>query len=103
MTSEANAKLPIQAWILDCCGGCGARLPLTDLGEEPNDGDWCKADDVRGLVERMERAEAQRDRLAEVLRLALELAKDQDDNLGSWAEVWAQADEALAAIEKENA
>ena len=122
MTDPNPKPLPIQAWILHCCGGCGARLPLTDMGEEPDDGDWCKADDVRELVEqkdadiedttrrwglcaiRAQKAEAQRDRLAEVLRTAVELSRAYDsDNEACWDMVWACAAGALAAIDKENA
>ena len=46
MTSDA--KLPIQTWVMSA--GAAFRL---HVGSEPS-GDWCKADDVCGLVERME-------------------------------------------------
>lgn len=133
MTSDA--KLPIQTWVMSA--GAAFRL---HVGSEPS-GDWCKADDVCGLVERMEegqrviirklaekklaaqeqaiwmeserdKAEAQRDRLAELLRRTMtDTACVEVDGPGCWFcdrddgahTDGCEAAEALADIEKENA
>lgn len=99
MTSDP--KLPIPSYRVSMLGpNPGWDLAVYDgISEE-----LCKAADVRELVERMEKAEAQRDRLAEVLRTAVELSHSYDsDNVACWDMVWASADDALADIEKENA
>lgn len=97
MTSDPKPMpIPTYAATIDAGGNIS---PL----REWEGGDWCRAADVRGLVERMEKAEAQRDRLAEVLRTAVELSRGYDsDNEACWDMVWASAEDALAAIDKES-
>lgn len=110
MTSDA--KLPIQTYSVSI-GYASPECPAACFDGAGDDGDWCKADDVREMLkmqiaadgargsmmialrDRCCRAEAQRDRLVAVLRGLQET--------GLCIDQMAVVEKALADIDKENA
>ena len=104
MTSDP--KLPIPTYYADDV------TPKVFHRLHDGTGLYCMTADVRELVERMEKAEAQRDRLAELLRRTMtDTACVEVDGPGCWFcdrddgahTDGCEAAEALADIEKENA